>query len=137
MRIQTLCLVGALALACNDPSDSAAPETEDARSAITSGGTWTVSYAPEPDPLPGNEEFSLDISVEDDAGPASGTSILLTADMPEHGHGMNQAPVVSGSDGSFRVDGMLFHMTGDWRLIVDVTGDAGTESAEMWVTCCE
>jgi hypothetical protein len=137
MRVHRLWIVGALALACSDKADSGATGTEDARSAITGGGTWTVSYAPDPDPVPGNEEFALDLTVEDDAGPASGTSILLTADMPEHGHGMNQTPVVSGSDGSFRADGMLFHMTGDWRLTVDVTGDAGTESAELWVTCCE
>lgn len=137
MRVHRLWIVGALALACGDKTDSAVPADEDARSAITSGGSWTVRYTPDPDPVPGNEEFALDFLVEDDDGPAAGTTMLLTADMPEHGHGMNQTPVLSGADGSFRADGMLFHMTGEWRLTVDVTGEAGTESAELWVTCCE
>lgn len=130
-------VVGALALACSDGPDSGAGAPVDARDAITDGGSWTVSYAPEPDPVPPNEEFALELRVEDDDGPAAGTSIVLTADMPEHGHGMNQTPVVTGSDGRFRAEGMLFHMTGAWRLTVDVTGDSGTETAELWATCCE
>lgn len=137
MRWHPVWLVGALALGCGDKDDSGQAPVEDVRSAITDGGTWTASYTPDPDPIPGNEEFALDIRVEDDAGLAAGTSIVLAADMPDHGHGMNVTPALSGADGSFRADGMLFHMTGDWRLTVDVTGDAGTETAELWVTCCE
>lgn len=132
-----IALVGGLAVACSNNADSGDPPAPHAREALTDGGTWTVSYSPSPDPIPGNEEFALDVIVADDAGPAAGTSIVLTADMPDHGHGMNVTPVLSGADGTFRADGMLFHMTGEWRLLVDVTGEDGIETAEMWVTCCE
>ena len=41
--------------------------------------------------------------------------------MPAHGHGINTAPTVnSHGDGKFTVDGLLFHMKGDWELYVDI-----------------
>ena len=130
-------VVGALAVACGNNGDSGDAPPPHAREAVTDGGTWTVAYTPSPDPIPGNAEFALDITIDDAAGPAAGTSIVLTAEMPAHGHGMNVTPVVTGEDGLFRADGMLFHMTWEWRMYVDVTGDDGTETAELWVTCCE
>jgi hypothetical protein len=46
--------------------------------------------------------------------------------MPQHGHGMNVAPTVKRTgEGTFRVDGMLFHMPGYWELYFDL-GSAGT-----------
>ena len=37
--------------------------------------------------------------------------------MPAHQHGLNYAPEVSAlGDGTFRVDGLLFHMPGLWEL---------------------
>lgn len=142
MATHTTRIVGALALALagcagadTDSADSGVVDTP--RSVETDGGSWTVAYAPDPDPIPGNAEFALDITVESNAGPATGATIIVTADMPQHGHGMNQEPVVTGADGAYRADGMLFHMTGDWRLLVDVTGDSGTETAEFTVRCCE
>ncbi|MEC7947632.1 MAG: FixH family protein [Myxococcota bacterium] len=137
MRINRSAILAILALGCGAGRDSGVAPVPDVRRVQTDGGTWTVSYVPDPDPIPGNQEFALDITVADDAGPASGTTIVLTADMPDHGHGMNQTPALTGSDGAFRAEGMLFHMTGRWRLLVDVTGDAGIETAEMWISCCE
>jgi hypothetical protein len=136
-RIATLLGLGLAACTGADADSGDSAGSGARRMATTDGGTWTVTYAPDPDPIPGNAEFALDITVEGAGGAATGATIAVTADMPQHGHGMNQEPVVSGADGTYRADGMLFHMTGDWRLVVDVTGDAGTESAEFTVTCCE
>lgn len=137
MRNRRTGILALLALGCGTGPDSGMAAVEDVRSVQTDGGTWTVAYVPDPDPIPGNREFALDLTVADEAGPASGTTIVLTADMPDHGHGMNQAPVLTGSDGAFRADGMLFHMTGKWRLLVDVTGEESIETAELWIRCCE
>jgi cytochrome c peroxidase len=44
--------------------------------------------------------------------------------MPEHGHGMNRVPLITKiGDGEFLVQGMLFHMSGRWDLIVNVRAE--------------
>jgi len=41
--------------------------------------------------------------------------------MPEHKHGMNYAPTLkSNGDGRYRVEGLLFHMPGNWEVAFDV-----------------
>lgn len=126
-----------LAVACTAETDSASDDATDPRSAVTDGGTWTVSILPDPDPIPANAEFALVVTVDDGSGGAVGTRLDLTADMPAHGHAMNQEPVVSGADGEFRADGMLFHMTGEWRIFIEVDSNAGAETVEMYTTCCD
>lgn len=123
--------------ACGPSADSATPHDE-VREASTDGGSWRVSYAPTPDPIPPNDFFSLMVAVSYAEGAAvQGLSIVVDATMPSHGHGMNTAPLVEDrGDGSFFVDGMLFHMTGDWVLTVDVTDGAVTERASFPIDCC-
>jgi len=43
------------------------------------------------------------------------------ATMPEHRHGMNYATTVKAmGEGRYRVDGLLFHMPGNWEVTFDV-----------------
>jgi hypothetical protein len=54
--------------------------------------------------------------------------VSVDAIMPAHKHGMNYAPtIVPGVDGRYRVEGLLFHMPGDWELIFDVRSGGETE----------
>jgi hypothetical protein len=50
--------------------------------------------------------------------------------MPLHNHGLPTAPQMTTSlgNGSYRVEGMRFHMNGDWELLVtvDVAGRRDT-----------
>lgn len=79
----------------------------------------------------------MDISISEDGAPASDTEIAVFAEMRSHGHGMNQSPVLSGADGEFTATGMLFHMTGKWHIVIDVTDGTTTETAEFVTVCCE
>ncbi|MFM2121102.1 MAG: hypothetical protein RL722_2570 [Pseudomonadota bacterium] len=47
--------------------------------------------------------------------------LSLSADMPAHRHGMNYAPaLVAVAPGLWRADGLVFHMPGRWRLLLDL-----------------
>ena len=62
----------------------------------------------------------------------------VDADMPTHNHGMNTDPVVTElGDGTYRAEGMQFHMTGDWRVTVAVDDGDSYERTFFWVDCCE
>jgi len=47
--------------------------------------------------------------------------VAIDATMPAHKHGMNYTPkIVAGVDGRYRVEGLVFHMPGEWELVLDV-----------------
>lgn len=77
-----------------------------------------------------NEHFSLQLSVKPTNADAGPLKVLVDADMPSHGHGMNtKAELVEKGEHQYRVDGMLFHMKGEWVIMVDVVGGEVTERA--------
>lgn len=118
-----------------EPEIVAAPPAWAAEHSIPSnGGAYVVHVSPAPDELPDNEPFQLQVWIADAAHPdvlARDVELGVAAAMPEHGHGMNRVPkAMQREDGSFLVDGMLFHMTGHWELYLDVTRGAVTERAQ-------
>ena len=110
-------------------------------SVATEGGSYQVSYTSAPDPIPLNEEFSLDLVVYNslDVGqPLDNAELLVSAEMPEHSHGMPQEPFMEDSgDGLYTASGMLFQMSGYWEILVWVTHGGSTELAVFSVDCCE
>ncbi len=87
------------------------------------------SDAAKPARIPMAKHFALDVQLCDGRDGYSVSNARLTmadASMPEHKHGMNYRPVVSPlGSGRFRVEGMMFHMAGHWRLVFDVQSDSG------------
>lgn len=97
-----------------------------------------MSTKPEPDPIPLNEHFTIEVRVEAVDGAALSESVVceVDADMPAHRHGMNTAPTVSNlGPGRYAVDGLLFHMPGRWELYCDVVQGPVRERATfpMWI----
>lgn len=46
--------------------------------------------------------------------------VVVDANMPAHRHGMNYRPIVTTLDaGRYKASGMLFHMPGEWQIVVD------------------
>lgn len=98
------------------------------RTATTDGGTWTVSYTPSVDPIAISENFTVTVSL--DSGNLEGATVEFDAMMPAHNHGMNtQAQASDNGDGTWLVEGMLFHMPGHWRMMADVSSGDVTETA--------
>ena len=57
------------------------------RTVLTDRGSYSVSYRPNPDPIPLSQEFALDITIKDIDGNQifDNISIEATADMPAAG----------------------------------------------------
>ncbi len=116
------------------PPPVAPPAWVENSSLESNAGTYVLHVSPAPAELPDNEPFRLEVWIADAARPheiARDVELSLAAAMPEHGHGMNRVPkATKRDDGSFLVEGMLFHMTGRWELYLDVTRGAVTERAQ-------
>ena len=105
----------------------------------TSAGNFTVSLQPkEGKPIIQNEHFSLDLSLEpkNSDSKTEAKKLVVVADMPAHSHGMNTKPEVTLiSPGKYRIDGMLFHMAGDWVITVRIDpGNGQWEQADFPVS---
>jgi hypothetical protein len=52
---------------------------------------------------------------------AADAAVLVDAEMPHHGHGMNFVPTVKRRGGdTFLGEGLLFHMPGRWQLVFEL-----------------
>ena len=65
-----------------------------------------------------------------DGVPLAPTRLAFSGGMPQHGHGFQTAPRVTGklSEGWWRIQGVRFHMAGAWTLRVEF---ASTEGADV------
>ena len=79
--------------------------------------------------------FAIITSVEPNDSAAGALKVNVDADMPAHGHGMNTQPETFAVDGAtFRTEGMLLHMSGDWVITVDITQNGKAERATFPIT---
>ena len=107
-------------------------------SGATDGGSFRVEYETDPDPIPLSDEFTMRTRITDPDGRwIEDASVVVLADMPAHGHGMNTMPTTDyDGEGWYVTEGMLFHMPGDWRIIIDVTSDGILETSTLRYGCC-
>lgn len=101
-------------------------------------GQYRLKYATDPDPLPLNEPFQIDVLIERMAAAGLSwdrVSLSVDARMPEHHHGMNVEPRVEAlGNGRFRVTRMLFHMPGYWELYFDIDVNGVTTRVQFEIT---
>lgn len=109
-------------------------------SAETQGGHFFVKLAPPNGSAPFNELFSMGVSVFDNADQTqllTDATIEIDAVMVTHNHGMNTTPVVEKQpDGTFVCNGMMFHMEGQWDVVVTVTHNQLSDTATLPYACC-
>ena len=103
-------------------------QAEDAELWTSDAGHFRVRYESELKPLQINKIHSWVLFVSDASGkPLDGAKISVSGGMPEHDHGLPTAPRVTAGlgNGRYRVEGMRFHMRGQWEVRIEI--DAGTE----------
>ena len=63
--------------------------------------------------------------------PVVPTRLAFSGGMPQHGHGFQTAPRVTGrlDDGWWRVQGVRFHMAGVWTLRLEFASEEGADVA--------
>jgi len=109
----------------------------EARAGLTQNGAFHVRWESQPAPIPRNQPFTLRVHVaRADAPdrPLPDAELEVNALMPEHGHGMNRVPRSTRQpDGSFLVEGLLFHMRGRWDLVFNVRDARGFGQALLTV----
>ncbi|MEZ5739740.1 MAG: hypothetical protein R3E68_09990 [Burkholderiaceae bacterium] len=104
-----------LAAATATPA-SACPLTESDGTLLT-GETVTAAWQLPGGPVRMSTPFSLIVR----ACPADSDLVGVDATMPAHRHGMNYAPSITELEpGRWRVDGLLWHMAGQWELTLDL-----------------
>lgn len=106
--------------------------------ARSAAGTYVLKWIFEgPDGMPPlRDPFTVTVSVRRaaDGAPFLG-DLQVDAAMPHHGHGMNVSPkVIRVAPGSYRVEGMLFHMPGYWELYFDAVDAGRLERTQGTVT---
>lgn len=92
---------------------------------------FSVSYASSPAAPPMNKIHSWNVTVKTPAGePVTGAMVMVSGDMPEHGHGLPTEPEVTGetSPGTYLVEGMKFSMPG-WWVVTFVIKSGSSEDA--------
>jgi len=87
-----------------------------------------IAYRWEPSVLKVGQFFAAEVIACRAPGAGAVREIVLDAQMPAHGHGMNYRPTATpAGPGRFRITGLMLHMAGTWRLTFDlVRGEART-----------
>ncbi|HNP62706.1 MAG TPA: FixH family protein [Woeseiaceae bacterium] len=81
-----------------------------------------------------NQMHSWILHIVDESGRAvEGAIVEVDGGMPKHDHGLPTKPRVTEElgGGDYKLEGLRFHMSGYWEILVRVTTDAGTTVVTM------
>ncbi len=116
-------------LACHEPEDDA--DLGDAL--LTEAGHYalTVEHQPDP-PITGDATLLVQILDGQDGSLLTGSSLVVTPWMPDHGHGVMEEPVVVEDEGLYTVE-FAYSMPGTWELSFEVDGAHGPDQLVVTV----
>ena len=100
------------------PSLAACPDAAQGYARLSGAGA-EIAFRWQPDVLKVGQFFTMDVIACRAAGAVE--TIIVDAQMPAHGHGMNYRPsATQAAPSHFQVSGLMLHMPGRWRLTVDL-----------------
>jgi hypothetical protein len=102
----------------------AAAENTDQQSWLSENGDIKLSFHSSVEPLPLNQIHEWTLHLETRNGvPVENAKVQIKGGMPAHNHGLPTDPVVTQylGDGDYRVEGVRFHMQGEWLMEVSIT----------------
>ncbi len=94
-------------------------------------GVYQVALVPPATAPAINQIHSWTVKLSDPTGsPVRGALFSVDGGMPQHGHGLPTKPRVTGelADGTYRLDGMKFSMTGWWAIKLNIQGPKGADT---------
>ncbi len=97
-------------------------------------GLYRVSYRSELDPIEINKIHSWVLHVTTaDGRPVENAEITFNGGMPAHNHGLPTEPSVTKylGSGDYRVEGIRFHMAGDWEITVTISTSLGRDTCTI------
>ncbi|MEX0738901.1 MAG: FixH family protein [Pseudohongiella sp.] len=95
----------------------------EALSAMSQPAGLHVQMQSELEPLAINQMHSWVIRVQDSQGdPVTDARISVDGGMPAHNHGLATSPQVTENlgEGRYRLEGVRFHMNGEWELRLQI-----------------
>ena len=102
------------------PSSAACPDAAQGFARLSTPEA-EIAYRWQPDGLKVGQFFTMDVIACRTPDGGAVQTIIVDAQMPAHGHGMNYRPTaVASGPSQFRVSGLMLHMPGRWRLTVDL-----------------
>ena len=114
---------------------NAAGDTKWPVTKTSDGGGHVVDLQPRGGEIQWNKHFSLDITLRSKKPVSEKFEVRVDADMPAHQHGMNtKSETFEQGGGTYLVEGMLFHMKGDWVITVELIDGEVTEKVEYPVS---
>jgi hypothetical protein len=112
-------------------------EAGGARLWTSESGLYRVGYMSQLDPITINEIHSWTLHVETaDGTPVANADIEIRGGMPAHNHGLPTLPEVTEylGKGDYRVEGMRFHMRGEWEIYVTISAAPGRDVCRIPLT---
>ena len=107
------------------------------RTLESQGLDWGVQWRPLQWPIPIAEPFDLEVDLAAPPERIEGATVIVDAEMPHHGHGMNLVPLIRKIEGyegqRWLVEGMMCHMPGRWEFSVDLLKDGRMERTQWTV----
>ena len=104
---------------------------------LTRSGYYRISYTSRLQPIPINRIHSWVMHVESaDGVPLEGATITVSGGMPLHDHGLPTDPRMTRSlgNGDYLLEGVRFHMQGEWVLNVTVEVDGRRDTVVISLT---
>jgi hypothetical protein len=98
---------------------------------ISRAGNYRLSYRSELEPVPINRIHHWILHLETiDGKPVPDAQITVNGGMPAHNHGLPTRPRSTQylGDGDYLIEGMRFHMTGYWEIILTITADSVSDT---------
>ena len=124
-------LLGGLWLAWPALAGEALPNPNPETAVRSELGRYLVQYASTLEPLGINRIHAWVLKVEDAAGqPMEDAELTISGGMPAHDHGLPTAPKATAylGDGNYLVEGMKFHMSGAWEVVIVINAAGGKDS---------
>ena len=112
-------------------------DASDELTATSREGLYRLTVRPSADPLPLSQMHHWTLAVTDaDGVPVADATIVVTGGMPAHDHGLPTRPQARPTEevGSYRLEGVRFHMRGAWQLTVSIVSEAGSDTVVLEFT---
>ncbi len=104
---------------------------------VSGNGLYRLSYSSNLRPIQINRLHSWNIHLETmDGQGVERAEFNVTGGMPIHDHGLPTKPRVTREigNGDYLLEGVRFHMRGDWELVISVNSAAGSDTVVVELT---
>lgn len=103
---------------------------------LSERGIYTVSFESSLDPIVINQMHSWVLQISTEGDPVLDAELVIIGGMPAHDHGLATSPRVTEElgEGRYRLDGVRFHMHGDWEILIEIKADGKSDYVTVTLT---